>query len=193
MTPTTRPLLHGALVRLVAIDTEATAAQVAAWSRDSDFLRLLSTGAARHWTEANVRRHTEEFLGKDAPRPNVFAFHIRTLADDRLIGLLDFEVPHGPHRDAWVAIGLGEREFWGKGYGTDAMRAGLRYAFTELNLARVSLTVFGYNQRALRSYLKTGFVVEGAQRQYLQRDGQRWDIISMGLLRQDWLALPENA
>ncbi len=66
------------------------------------------------------------------------------------------------------------------------MRALLRFAFTEVNLHRVSLAVFGYNPRALRSYEKVGFTVEGRVRQYLHRDGQWWDMVFMGILKDEW-------
>ncbi len=86
-----------------------------------------------------------------------------------------------------MGIGLGERENWGKGYGTDAMKIILRYAFTELNLRRVTLDVFEYNQRGVRSYEKAGFVIEGRVRGMILREGRRWDVIFMGILREDWL------
>ena len=89
---------------------------------------------------------------------------------------------------AFVGIGIGETDYRGKGYGTDAMRLILRYAFEALHLRRVSLDVFEYNQRAYRSYIKAGFVEEGRARQYLHRDGRRWDLIYMGILREEWLA-----
>ena len=88
-----------------------------------------------------------------------------------------------------MGIGIGEREFWGKGYGTDAMDLILRYAFVELNLRRVSLNVFEFNQRALRSYEKAGFQLEGRQRQVMQREGRRSDILYMGILREEWMAI----
>jgi len=72
----------------------------------------------------------------------------------RLIGFTGLWIADWNHRHSWVGIGLGEREFWGKGYGTDAMRLIVRYAFDELDLHRVSLTVFEYNTRAIRSYEK---------------------------------------
>ena len=62
----------------------------------------------------------------------------------------------------------------------------LRFAFTELNLRRVSLTVYEYNPRAIRSYEKAGFVVEGRVRQCLNRDGRRWDMLCMGILKEAW-------
>ena len=73
------------------------------------------------------------------------------------------------------------------------MRVILRFAFTELNLHRVSLTVFDYNQRAIRSYEKAGFRMEGRQRGFLKREGQRWDLIYMGILRSEWEATQTNS
>jgi RimJ/RimL family protein N-acetyltransferase len=93
---------------------------------------------------------------------------------------------------AWVGIGIGEPADWGKGYGTDAMRILLRYAFAWLNLHRVTLNVFGYNERAVRSYIKCGFTEEGRMRQWLNRGDQRWDLIHMGILKEEW-ALKEDA
>ena len=86
-----------------------------------------------------------------------------------------------------MGIGLGEREYWGKGYGTDTMRLAVRYAFMELNLNRVTLNVFEYNPRAIRCYEKAGFRHEGRQRQFLNRNGRRWDVLEMGILRDEWL------
>ena len=93
------------------------------------------------------------------------------------------------HGEGWVGIGLGERDYWGNGYGTDAMRLMLRFAFDELNLWRVSLGVFAYNPRAIRSYEKAGFRREGLVRGDCRRDGQRWDSVFMGILRDEWLKL----
>jgi RimJ/RimL family protein N-acetyltransferase len=90
-------------------------------------------------------------------------------------------------RDAFVGIAIGERDYWGKGYGTDAMRTILHYGFTEINLRRVTLTVFEYNPRAIRSYEKAGFRHEGRLRQFLNREGRRWDMLYMGILREEWM------
>jgi RimJ/RimL family protein N-acetyltransferase len=66
------------------------------------------------------------------------------------------------------------------------MRLTTAYAFRELNLYRISLTVFSYNTRAIRLYEKLGFVHEGVSRSALYRDGQRHDMLLMGLLRPEW-------
>jgi RimJ/RimL family protein N-acetyltransferase len=63
----------------------------------------------------------------------------------------------------------------------------LRFAFTEVNLRRVSLGVFEYNPRAIRTYEKTGFRHEGRVRQFLNKEGRRWDMLFMGIMREEWL------
>ena len=62
----------------------------------------------------------------------------------------------------------------------------LRFAFNELNLWRVTLGVYAYNPRAIRSYEKAGFRREGLVRGDCRRDGQRWDSVFMGILREEW-------
>ena len=119
-------------------------------------------------------------------KPSLLLFGIRTLGDDCLIGTIDLDGIQWNHSEAFVGIGLGERSFWGKGYGTDAMRIMLRYVFTELNLHRQTLTVFDYNPRAIRSYEKAGFIREGCIRSFLNRDGKRWDMLFMGILKEEW-------
>ena len=80
----------------------------------------------------------EKDLEKD-PAQDLF-FGIRTLADDRLIGFMAlFDETLAASVMRWSAIAIGEREYWGKGYGTDAMRVMLDYVFNELNLRRLTL------------------------------------------------------
>ena len=62
----------------------------------------------------------------------------------------------------------------------------MRFAFDELNLHRVQLTVFSYNERAIALYEKLGFQREGVYREHLQRDGRRYDMYLYGLLRHEW-------
>ena len=179
-------LLHGQLVRLSAPNAEADAETVAAWFRDSEFQRLLESDAPRLWTIASIRTDITESDGDDKPRDRKFSFVIRTRAGNQLIGFTDLVIDNWPQRNGWIGIGIGPREYWGQGYGTDAMRILQRFAFTELNLERLTLNVFAYNERAQRSYLKAGFQVEGRQRERLRRGSRRHDMIFMGLLRDEW-------
>jgi RimJ/RimL family protein N-acetyltransferase len=177
-------LFTGKLVRLAAIDAKQSAQAFNRWSRDSEYWRLLASEASR----PSSRRQAEAWFEKhqEKENPDEFFFSIHAIDDNRLIGDIGLDGVLWNHGDAFVGIGIGEREFWGKGYGTEAMRLILRYAFSELNLWRVSLDVFEYNPRAIRSYEKVGFIHEGRMRQALNRAGRRWDLIFMGITRPEW-------
>jgi RimJ/RimL family protein N-acetyltransferase len=179
-------LFRGKLVRLAAGDPQLIAEAFSPWQRDSEYFRLLSSEASFPYSVRAIKTWIEKDLEKDPPPFSMFL--IRTLEDDRLIGDIGLDSVRNGHGDTFVGIGIGEREYWGKGYGTDAMRIVLRYAFTELNLHRVSLDVFEYNPRALHSYEKAGFKHEGRARGVLHRAGRRWDLIFMGILREEWEA-----
>jgi len=177
-------LFEGQLTRLVVDDPETIGKALSRWGRDSEYIRLLDTDQAMMWSSKKFKEWFEKDLEKDQWGENFFMIH--TLAEDRLIGFVGLFGIHWHFGDAWVGIGIGERGYWGQGYGTDAMRLLLRYAFRELNLHRVTLGVFAYNPRAIRSYEKAGFRVEGRQRKALHRDGARSDILLMGVLREEW-------
>jgi len=179
-------LLKGKLVRLTAEDPKVIAEANVRWARDSEYMRLLDSNVSAPVSAKKITEWVEKDMEKDPPPEYIFM--IRALEDERLIGVIGLGGNFSPHGEAFVGIGIGERELWGKGYGTDAMRVILRYAFSELNLRRVVLDVFEYNPRAIRSYEKAGFVHEGRVRQYLHRSGQRWDLIFMGILREEWMA-----
>ena len=176
-------LLHGELVRLTAEEPETIARLVSQWSADSEYSRLLDWDPARRFSV----KSTQKWIEKAYESEKEHFFTIRALEDDRIIGEIGLDGIRWTHRDCFVGIGLGDREYWGRGYGTDAMKIILCYAFTELNLHRVTLDVFEYNPRAISSYEKAGFVLEGRQRGMMLREGRRWDVIYMGILKEEWL------
>ncbi len=186
-------LFTGKLVRLTAEDPQPYAEAVSRWLRDTECWRLQDSFPPRPISRRELKEDMEKNLEKD--RPDFIPFSIHTLAENRLIGDIALFFIRWTHGDSFVGIGIQERELWGKGYGTDAMRVILRYAFAELNLHRVSLDVYEYNPRAIRSYEKCGFKLEGRARKSLNRFGRRWDDIHMGVLREEWeqLAAAKNS
>lgn len=89
-------------------------------------------------------------------------------------------------QSAALGITIGNKAYWGRGYGREAVRLLVDYAFRLRNLRRVWLTVNGNNQRAIRAYLACGFVEEGRQRQHVWNNGEYVDLVYMGLLRTEW-------
>ncbi len=148
---------------------------------DSDYARPLSA------EEAALRLNPEEV------DPNKVEFHFRTLADDRLIGFVALHSIEWNNGAGLLAIGIGEPQYRGKGYGTDALHLILRYAFQELNLFRIGLDVIATNPRAIHTYEKLGFQHEGCMRGAVLRDGRRTDRIFMGILRDEWVEHQQGA
>ncbi|HSJ56838.1 MAG TPA: GNAT family protein [Anaerolineae bacterium] len=176
-------LFRGELVRLAAA-AEGDAEAFGRWSEDAEYLRGLDTDYARPRSVDEMRKQLER---SPDDRGSV-EFRIRTLQDDRLIGFVVLHSIEWNNRTANLAIGIGEAEYRGKGYGSDALRVVLRYAFHELNLERVGLDVNENNVRAIHAYEKVGFRHEGAMRHALLRDGRWHARIIMGILYDEWQA-----
>ena len=83
-------------------------------------------------------------------------------------------------------ITIGEKDAWGKGYGTEATQLMLDHAFGTMGLHRIALFVFEFNERAMRAYRRCGFVIEGRARESIWRDGRWWDELAMSVLESDW-------
>jgi RimJ/RimL family protein N-acetyltransferase len=99
------------------------------------------------------------------------------------IGLFDLDLLNG---SAGIGITIGEKSLWGRGYGTDAMLALLDFGFGQLRLERMWLEVYDYNQRAIRSYEKCGFVLEGTQRRAVYKHGRFIDVHLMAIVHDEW-------
>ena len=186
-----KDVFTGKFVRLSAFDPEEMSKAFTRWTLNSEYQRLLSSSPGRMLSAKSTLKWMEEEV--DEMSPATYFFSIRTLEEDKLIGLSGLEVVDWPAGDAFVWLGIGEMEFWNKGYGTDVMNTLLSFAFTEINLRRVTLNVFAYNPRAIRSYEKAGFRHEGRLRKVLHREGKRWDLLYMGILREEWMEQKKDA
>ncbi|MEX2236237.1 MAG: GNAT family protein [Dehalococcoidia bacterium] len=177
-------IFHGERIRLGErrLGDEET---VAAWSNDVEYLFLQDSRPALPRSQQDVARGPG-FMGSS---PNRVQFWLRTLEEDRLIGFLAINQIQWNNQHGWLAIGIGNRDDRGRGYGGEALRLGLNYAFNELNLHRISLTTLADNARAIRAYERAGFKREGVLRATTMRAGRRYDDLAMGLLRREWLDL----
>jgi RimJ/RimL family protein N-acetyltransferase len=176
--------LVGERIRLTAM-TAADATTVARWQGDATFLRLLDAVPAAPRAEPQL---AEWIAAANAAAPNGYLFGIRPLAGDELLGYIELDGILWNQGSSWVSIAIGEAAQRGQGYGYEALTLALRFAFDELNLRRLQLTVFSYNTRAIATYERLGFIREGSFREALLRDGQTFDMLLYGLLRREWEA-----
>lgn len=112
-------------------------------------------------------------------------------ADGRVIGqcaLFGFDDFRGVAHRCELGITIGDKEYWGKGYGREAITLLVDYAFTHWNVQRVGLQVLATNERAIRAYQAVGFVQEGRLRRYMWSNGSYVDGVSMSILREEWQA-----
>lgn len=89
-------------------------------------------------------------------------------------------------RNAKVGIFIGNKEYWGKGYGSDALRLLLDYGFNLLNLNNIMLGAFSFNERALNCYRKVGFKEIGRRRQARIIGGVKYDSVFMDMLAEEF-------
>jgi len=179
-------LFEGQDIRFGPIDHEKDPAIESKWTHDSEFMRMIETSPARPMSAAMVKKQYEKLEKQIQENKNLYHFMIRTKADDRLIGKAAVQRIEWTNGNCFLQLGIGAAQDRHKGYGTQALRMLLRFAFAELNLFRVSAMVPEYNEAALALLKKFGFVQEVCRRKSLERDGRRWDLYVFGLLSDEW-------
>jgi RimJ/RimL family protein N-acetyltransferase len=106
--------------------------------------------------------------------------------DGQPIGNLGLHAVDEANGRATLGIALGEREYWGRGYGREAIRQALAYGFGELGLRRIDLNADEDNLRAIRCYEACGFQREGLMRAYRLRHGEPVSALLMSVLREEF-------
>jgi RimJ/RimL family protein N-acetyltransferase len=164
----------------------ANLAAVHRWYADSEIGRL-ARRSETPMTPDEIDRYFERYI----VGPESLALAVHERRTDRLIGSCALSALDADNGSALFHITIGEKDTWGRGHGTEATRLMLDHAFGSLGLHRIGLTVFAFNERAIRAYRRCGFVVEGRAREAIWRDGRFWDELEMSVLRSDWEGMAE--
>ena len=141
----------------------------------------ISQEAEREWVMRQSRNLSDKLI--------VLGIEPTDISKPPLIGTISLKIDW-KNKNAELGIAIWNKDFWNRGYGTDAIRVLLKYAFLELGLHKVWLRVFEFNSRAIKCYEKAGFKKEGVLREMLYRDNQWHNIIVMGILK-DEFEIPE--
>ncbi|MCO5177899.1 MAG: GNAT family N-acetyltransferase [Thermomicrobiales bacterium] len=177
-------VLQGQRIRLDAIHRDDLSA-IVGWWQDNAALRHFDAIPARPRTLEQVQRWADAYNDSDKE----FRFAVRRLSDEQIIGVIEIDGILWHQRVGWISLMIGDGALRGQGYGQEAMEIAMRFAFHELNLHRLQLSVFAYNTNAIALYERLGFQREGAMREFMERDGQRYDMLLFGLLRNEWQAM----
>jgi len=153
------------------------------WYRDPELTRL-TRYSLRPMSDEDIDR----FFHTRLMSPEQVGYAITVRDTGRLIGSTTFSNLDADNGSTLFHISIGEPDAWDYGYGTEATELMLWLAFERIGLHRVALSVFGFNERAIRSYEKAGFVIEGRHREAIVRDGGRHDELTMGILAAEWRA-----
>ena len=152
------------------------------WINDGEVTRFL---AARYpMSLAAEEAWMRDVAGKMMSFESVF-FAIET-KDGRHIGNTNLFNVQAENSCAELGIMVGEKDCWSQGYGTDALRLLLRFGFEEMNLHRIALNTYSFNERAIACYRKVGFVDEGRMRDRIYTEGAYHDLLWMSVLRGEW-------
>ena len=171
--------MQGKLVRLRAYE-KSDADALFRWFSDEEVTRWLGPPNLPSRAQQGKFIEMASASGDDAKY-----FAIETL-DGKLVGDCGLRKIDWKSRKAEFFLTIGEKQLWGKGLGSDALRIAIRLAFDKLNLNRLWLTTLVNNSRAVRCYEKCGFVREGLLRQESFVDGKYRDVFMMALLREDY-------
>jgi RimJ/RimL family protein N-acetyltransferase len=180
-------MIEGREVRIRAIE-KRDIDEIMKWINDPEVKsNLLMRYPVSQYQE---ERWIETALATDNQRNKTFALETK---DGVYLGGIGLQKIDWENSNAEVGIVIGKKEYWNKGYGTDAMLAILDFAFNQMNLHRVYLRVFEFNQRGIRSYEKCGFQKEGVLRQDRYRQGRYYNTIMMGILKEEFRQNSERA
>jgi RimJ/RimL family protein N-acetyltransferase len=111
---------------------------------------------------------------------------------NKLIGSMGIHRINWKDRTATTGAVIGDKRYWGKGYGTEAKMLLLNYAFNTLNLRKICSFAYSYNKRSVAYSKKCGYKVEGAQRQHIFKNGRYWDLINLAVFKRNWQPLWET-
>jgi len=154
------------------------------WYHDQE-VNLWSSGAWPLNTLQSKDQLAVKFLDGS---PDIYRYAILD-ENELLIGNLGFKEVNIPAQSPVLFIVIGNKAYWGKGYGTDALITFSRFLFTQWNFHRISLDTWDGNIRAIKAYEKVGFKIEGRQREARFVLGNYHDAILMGLLREEFFSL----
>jgi len=156
------------------------AEQYCLWLNDLEVARTLLI------FDQQLSLEREKLILQDMIKNHAKVFAIVDLESDKLLGNCSLFRINERNRKAEVGIFIGDKDYWNKGYGSEALSLLIDYGFNILNLNNIMLEVFSYNERAISSYKKVGFREIGRRREAIIIAGEKHDEIYMDILAHEF-------
>lgn len=156
------------------------------WFNDPEVIQYLTLYLPM--TEMSEEKFIEELGTTRAKLDVLFVIEVIEDTSTKPIGNCGLHNINSKDREANFGIVIGEKEYWGRSYGTEAARLVINYGFQQLNLHRIYSSAVAFNERSIRFHKKVGFKEEGCMRQAIFKNGQYHDLLQFGLLRDEWKA-----
>lgn len=150
------------------------------WFSDDKFLKYYDYYPPVPLSKEEIDKIFNDY--ENSNKSKVFAVRL----DNTIIGVAGFDDIIEENKVATLFIGLGNKNERRKGYGSEAMKLLLEYGFNDLSFHRIQLNVLEFNVGAIFLYEKFGFKKEGIFREFVLRDGKRYNLFLYGLLRDEW-------
>ncbi len=175
-------MLFGQRVTLRGITREDMERQ---WQFNNDVEVELAGGGDPPYPQSLTRLQAEFDQSASTGGRDGTAFAIE--ADSKYIGQCALFNTNEINHTCELGITIGDKDYWAKGYGREAITLLLDYAFRLRNIRKVWLQVHGNNPRAISAYKACGFIEEGRLRAHVWSNGHYVDLVQMGVLRDEWL------
>lgn len=152
------------------------------WFNDSEFLKFYDYLPPIPQTKEEVDKTFSDYDKNE--ESDVYAIKLKD--NNKIIGIAGFDDIVKENKVATLFIGIGDKNTRGNGYGKEALNLLLEYGFIELDFHRIQLNVLEFNHAAIALYEKSGFKKEGIFREFVLRDGKRYDLYLYGLLKSEY-------
>lgn len=149
-------------------------------------LTLKEKGQIDNWDkDAEVSRY-RELGGEKKRKPKSINLGIYNKATSKLIGSIGISSIDLENKHAEIGLAIGDKDYWGKGYGADSVKVILNHCFSRLKLNKVYLDVWEDNKIAINCYFKCGFKKDGVLRQHVRRNNKYYNKWIMSFLKSEW-------
>lgn len=174
-------MYEGELIRLRAYKKEEIN-QILEYVNDPEIKRFTTPMVPYPFTYEDE----EKWLNSNSALNHTYSFAIESLNEGKYVGGCGINIVDWKNSNATLGIFIGDKNYWSKGFGTDAMTVLIKFVFYQMNIRKVKLSVYAFNERAIKCYEKCGFKKEGVLRDEIFKDGRYYDEIIMGILRDEY-------